>query len=190
MAAKQTTLLPQTSATTSLSEMLDTITNIFGALIKPLTFLYHYSFHKPQLTLSIKGSGCASGSGALSGTVYFRWNRDFVLHNDSNYPVRGIKLLKSLPSPWILDKEIPTRIEPDQKITIPIRAAIEDNAQVLENRFGSNVQKRFHDAVMPNFENPTQIIFELTSAQGRTAYQYALFNEDGSVKSNFHPKNH
>jgi hypothetical protein len=162
--------------------MIDGIDKIFNLLEKFLGLAFGY-FRKPRMILTITGSGCRHGPGHISGTVYFRWHRDLVLHNDSAYLIRGIKLLKSLPKPWVMSKQIPTRLEPDQKVTIPIQAEIREDNQKLIDRYGADMQQKFLNDIFPAFVANTLLEFEMQNQHGRTFYQYSAISQDGSVKT-------
>ncbi len=163
--------------------MIETIEKIFGLLIKPAVFVFRYFRQKPEITLSVKGEGCAQGPSHLAGKLYFTWWRELVLHNDSAHLVRGIKLLRPFPKPWKMSREVPTRLEPDQKVTIPFEAHLEEDHQELLNRFGEHMQHRLGDAVFPSVVANVILELELTNQQGRTVYQYSKFTENGTVET-------
>ena len=163
--------------------MIEAIEKVFGLLAKLAVFAFRYFTQKPKITLSIKGDGCAQGPSHLAGKLYFRWWRELVIHNDSAHVVRGIKLLRPFPKPWKMSGEVPTRLEPDQKVTVPFQAHLEEDHQELLNRFGEHMQHRLGDAVFPSVVTNVILEFELTNQQDRTVYQYSRFNGDGTVET-------
>jgi hypothetical protein len=163
--------------------MIDILEKVFGLLAKPAVFLFRYFTRKPRITLSIKGDGCAQGPGHLGGHVYFTWYRELILHNDSAHLIRGIKLLHGFPKPWSMDREIPTRLEPDQKLAIPIKAHLDEDHGELLRRYGQHMQHRLGEAVFPGVVATVILEFELTNEQGRRVYQYSRFSDDGTVET-------
>jgi hypothetical protein len=170
--------------------MIETIEKVFGLLVKPAVFLFRYFTRKPKITLSIKGNGCAQGPGHIGGQVYFRWYRELIMHNDSAHLIRGIKLLHGFPKPWRMSREVPTRLEPDQRIAIPFEAHLEEDHQELLSKFGEHMQHRLGEAVFPTVVATVILEFELTNEQGRTVYQYSKFNEDGTVETEISSRRH
>lgn len=168
--------------------MIDELSKIIGLLTKPVIFFFRYFQHKPRITLTLRGSGCTQGPSHIPGALYFRWNRELVLHNDSKFLVRGIKLLRPFPKPWTIGREIPTRLEPDQKVTIPIEAQVEEDHQKLLDQFGTHMQHRLGDAVFPTIVADVMLEFELKNQQGRTVYQYSTFREDGIIETEIFSK--
>lgn len=136
-----------------------------------------------EITLSIKGDGCAQGPSHLAGKIYFKWWRELILHNDSSHLIRGIKLLRGFPKPWTMSREVPTRLEPDQKISIPFEAHLEEDHLLLLNRFGQHMQHHLGNAVFPSVVAKVILEFELVSENGKKLYQYSRFNEDGTIET-------
>lgn len=163
--------------------MIEMIAKIFSVVAKPAVIIFRYFREEPKITLTIKGEGCAHGPSHLAGKLYFTWWRELVIHNDSAHLVRGIKLLRSFPKPWKMSRELPTRLEADQKMVIPFEAHIEEDHQELLNRFGKHMQDRLGEAVFPSIVANVVLELELTNQHGRTVYQYSTFKEDGTVKT-------
>lgn len=163
--------------------MIDAIEKIFGLLAKPAIFLFRYFTEKPQISITLEGNGCSQSTSHVPGRIRLKWWRELVLHNDSAHLVRGIKVLRIFPKPWRVNREIPTRLEADQKVRIPIEAEIDEDHQTLIDRYGAHMQQKLAQAVFPQFVANTILEFELTNQLGRTVYQQSIFLEDGTVKS-------
>jgi hypothetical protein len=163
--------------------MIETIEKILR-----LVFLYFTG--KPKITLSIKKNGCRKGSDQIIGRVHFQWNCELIMHNDSAHLIRGIKLLHGFPTTWKIRSEVPTRLEPDQRIRIPFEAHFEEDRQELLSKFGEQMQDSLGKAVFPTVIATVILEFELTNEQGRTFYQYSKFNEDGTVNTEISSRRH
>jgi len=149
----------------------------------PAQALFQYFLEKPKLTISIEGRG--AGSGFVANNVYaYSFYRILVLHNDAPFPARGIKLLKSFPSSWVLNSEIPTRLEADQRIRINITATVQSDSATLGNQFRNSAMELSKVPPFPkNVFGDVILEFQIENNKGRQFYQYSEINEDGSVNT-------
>ena len=159
--------------------MIENIGIIYKPLENLIRFLRGYC-GKPEITLTLIGNGSARGPSNIPGKVYYQWHRELVLHNDSAHLIRGIKLLQPFPPPWTMSREIPTKLEADEKVRIPMEAKLEEDHQKLLNRYGVNIEKKLNDAVFPSIVDNVVLEFELKNQQGRKVYQYSTIQEDGT----------
>jgi hypothetical protein len=155
--------------------VIDLIGKLYGIAVKPAIFLFRYFREEPKITVTMEGSGCAQGASHLAGRIHFHWWRTLILHNDSAHLVRGIKLLQAFPKPWRFNKDIPTRLAPDEKVRIPIEAELEEDHQAQIDRFGPNMQHRLAEAVFPQFNTNTSVEFQLTNEQGQLSISTRVF---------------
>ena len=167
--------------------MIENIGIIYKPLENLIRFLRGYC-GKPEITLTLIGNGSARGPSNIPGKVYYQWHRELVLHNDSAHLIRGIKLLQPFPPPWTMSRAIPTKLEADEKVEIPIEARLEEDYQQLLNRYGLNMQKRLKDDVFPSIVDSIVLEFELKNKQGRTVYQYSTIHEDGKFTTEISSK--
>jgi hypothetical protein len=159
--------------------MIETFEKLGGLLIKPVLFAYQYFRRQPEITLSMKNAGSSQGAMNLPGRLRLEYWSELVLHNDSPFLVRGIKLLSPFPKSWRLEGEVPTRLEPDQKLSIKVDVVVDRDHQELLNQFGESMRQRLASAVWPELLSAVHVEFELKNEHGRTVYQYTTFSGDG-----------
>ena len=151
--------------------------------LKLVTALYKYFQEKPEIFLEVKGKGHGSSGSVLANHRRYNWSRQLIVHNDSAHLVRGIKLLRPFPVPWKLRGEIPTKLEPDQRMSFNIEAEIDVDVQKLADKYGTDIERQLSNAIFPKIVDEVTLEFELKNQHGRTVYQYSTFLEDGNIKT-------
>lgn len=166
---------------------METILELLAILYKFLTFPYQYYRDRPKLTIVIEGRGAGAGldpsnPGAITHTRRFTFNRILVLHNDSRTVVRGIKLLKPLPNMWVLNDEIPTRLEADSRLRIRMVGVITERIDFLDNELGGSPGDLTGVVTFPVFSPADNLIeFQLENSKGRKFWQYSEIDEVGTA---------
>ncbi len=151
-----------------------------GWFREPVGVLWKYYRQKPLLTLNVRGTAASSGVSMSPNWIDYTVWRSLTLHNDSPYPVRGIKLLKGFPSPWKLGAEIPTRIAADDKLTIQLTASFSNEP----GYFGRALDALQRVPPFPKIIEADPVLeFQLENEKGRKFYQYTTFREDGSSQT-------
>ena len=158
------------------------IANLIPYLLKPATFFFRYLRQRPNILLTIESTSSSQGSGTISGWLHFKWWRTFILHNDSPYLARGIKLISPIPTGWILGNDFPTKLEPDEKFKIPIVIDTEKDKGQLAKEFGS-ARTDFSLVYFPVALSTVKMEIRFSNQQGRTFQQRFLFDKEGKVIS-------
>ena len=121
--------------------------------------------------------------GEGSPTYMFLWDIKLVIHNDSNYLARGIKLLSEVPDGWALFNDFPTRLEADQVLKLQLRASYRENQATLVKRYGTSSQRNMLPAIEADVFSQFLISIHFANELGRQ-YEQTFVWRDGKVMSN------
>ena len=158
----------------SLSELLKWV---FTPAFCISIFLYGWRFlrAKPNLKIEIHGDGYNQGGGRFAGTLHFRWYRDFVFHNDSDYLARGLKLISRVPQGCKFETSLPTKLGGDEKYSLKVQIEREENQASLMQWYGDQHLK-LGSLFLPKVldEIILQVMFK--NKFGRSFYQVFHFS--------------
>ena len=160
---------------------LDIITQFIKWVFTPALFVaialfvWRYLRARPNISLVIEGDGANQGSGN-SGKLHFRWRRTFVLHNDSPYLARGVRLISApLPLGWKFEGDLPTKLEPDERFKWNVVIDREEEVQSLTNLLGSHQRGAFGKSFLPFVLDSVSLVFSFKNRFGRPFYQVFRF---------------
>ncbi len=162
---------------------LTTIDKVFGWLLKPAIALFRYLKHRPDIRLSLEPNA-AGHSGEGSPTYHFFWHTSLVVHNDSPHLARGIKLENAFPSSWSLQVDLPTRLDPDERLKLPLTLNWHEEQHALVARFGTSSQQRLSTMLEPEILSQFNITFNFENEYGRQ-FRQAFRWVNGSIQSEF-----
>jgi hypothetical protein len=162
---------------------LSILEKALGWLFKPAIFFFRYLKHRPDIRVSLQPIAIKHrGEG---GPMYhFLWEKFFVIHNDSPHLARGVKLLSPFPSGWTMHADFPTRLEPDQRVKIPLTIEWQEQQTSLVSRFGTSSQYNMSDRLESEILSRFGIKIAFDNEYGHRFHQLFRWSQ-GSIRSEF-----